>query len=248
MVFSDTTNKSGILQRIEMNLGFPDGAITGNTTQLAYFTTLVNETYYDVVTHILSSQDSWDFDDRNRTDYAIATTPLVAAQRDYSFPTSLGILKMKRVDVTYNGTDWYQAEAIDSGEFGDGLGNATEEDKQFSKTSPAYDLKADTIWVYPLCDAEDVTAGAKVRIEFYRELDDFTTADTTQEPGIDRPWHELLPLGASVKYAIIRNMESARNLKVLYEERMLMLREYYARKQDDKAPVLLPQARISDYS
>ena len=248
MVFNDTSTKAGILQRVEFTLGMPDGAITGDTTLLAHMTSLVNEVYYDVFINILRSQDNWDFDDSNRTNYAIATTPLVASQRDYSFPASLDILKIKRVDVTYDGSTYYQAQAIDSTEFGDGVGNTTTEDSNFSISSPAYDVKTNTIWVYPLATAAQVSAGAKVRIEFFRELDDFTTADTTQEPGIDRPWHELLPLGAAMKYAAMRNMENTKSLKVLYDERIQMLREYYAKKQDDKALALKAVAAVTDYS
>lgn len=248
MVFSDTTNKSGILQRIEMNLGLPDGSVTGDTTLLAYMTSLVNEAYYDVVINILRSQDTWDFDDSNKTDYPIATTPLVAGQRDYSFPASLDILRIKRVDITYDGSNYYHATAIDSGEFGDGLGNSTLEDNNFDVSAPAYDAKSNTVWVYPLANASQVAAGAKIRIEFYRELDDFTTADTTQEPGIDRPWHEMIPLGASIKYAAIKNMVNVKSMKVLYDEKMQMLREYYGRKIDDKATSLNHVVDMTDYS
>jgi hypothetical protein len=94
-------------------------------------------------------------------------------------------------------------------------------------------VKTNTIWIYPLATAADVAAGAKVRIEFYRELDDFVVGDTTQEPGIDRPWHELIPLGASMKYAAMKNLENTKSLKVLFDERMTSLRWYYSRKQDD---------------
>jgi hypothetical protein len=243
MVFSNTTTKAGILQRVEFTLGLPDGAITGDTTLLAHMTSLVNEVYYDVVMEILRSQDSWDFDDTNHLDYAIATTPLVASQRDYSFPASLNILKIKRVDVTYDGANYYKATPIDSLSFGDGIGNTTTEDTNFGDTTPAYDVKADTIWIYPLPTTAQVAAGAKIRIEFYRELDDFTTSDTTQEPGIDRPWHELLPLGASMKYAAMRSLENAKSLKVLYDERMNAMRQYYGRKQDD---VLLSMGTVYD--
>lgn len=233
MVFNDTSTKSGILQRIEFTLGLPDGAITGDTTLLAHMTSVVNEVYYDVVMGILRSQDSWDFDDINHTNYAIATTPMIASQRDYSFPTSLNILRIKRVDITYDGTNHYQASSIDSSNLGDGVGNTTTEDSYFTTTTPAYDVKADTIWVYPLPTAAQVAAGANIRIEFYRELDDFTTADTTQEPGIDRPWHDLIPLGASMKYAAMRNMENTKSLKVLYDERFNSMLAYYSRKVDD---------------
>lgn len=248
MVFNDTSTKGGILQRIEFTLGMPDGAITGDSTLLAHITSLVNEVYYDVVMEILRSQDSWDFDDSNHTDYAIASTPLVAGQRDYIFPTTLNMLRIKRVDVTYDGTNYYKATPIDSALFGDGVGNTSTEDDNFSKTMPAYDVKANSIWIYPLATADEVSAGAKVRIEFLREIDDFTTADTTQEPGIDRPWHELLPLGASMKYAVMRNMENARSLKVLYDERMQSLRNYYMRKVDEGFSYLGTPYSIDDNS
>jgi hypothetical protein len=248
MQFSDTTNKSGILQRIEFTLGFPDGAITGDTTQKAHFTTLVNEAYYEVVMDILRSQDSWDFDDTNYTDMAIASTPMVALQRSYLFPPALKALKIKRVDITYDGVNYVHATPIDSLDFGDGVGNADHEDANFSTTRPAYDVLANVISVYPRATADQVTAGASIRLEFYRELDGFTTSDTTQEPGIDRPWHELIPLGASMKYASMRSMENARSLKVLFDEKMAALRTYYGRKQDDKMLALGTPYDIGDNS
>ena len=248
MQFSDTTNKTGILQRCELYNGLPDGAITGDTTLKAYFTGLVNEAYYDVVMEILRSQDAWDFDDSNRTNFPVATTPLVASQRDYAFDAALGILKMKRVDITYDGTNYYPATPVDSSEFLFGVGNETLIDNNFSKTAPAYDLKANSMLVYPLPSAADVAAGGLIRIELVRKLDDFATSDTTQEPGIDRPWHDLIPLGASMKYSVIRNMENAKNLKTLYDEGLEKLRVYYSRKQLDRQPVMVPQVSIDDYS
>lgn len=248
MQFSNTTTKGGILQRCELNLSLPDGAITGDATLLAYFTGLANETYNELFTEILASQDSWDFDDSNHTDFAIATTPFIASQRDYKFATTLEILKIKRMDVTYDGSTYVPCNPVDSSEFNFGIGNATNEDTNFSKDSPAYDVKADSIWIYPLPNATDVAAGGEIRLEFSRDLDDFATTDTTQEPGIDRPFHDLIPLGASMKYAIIKNMDNAKNLKSLFDERLFAMKGYYARKQEDKDAVLLTPYEISDYS
>lgn len=247
MQYNDTTNKSGILQRIEMTLGLPDGAITGDTTQLAYFTTLSNEVLYNIVSEILASQDAWDFDDSNHGDYPIATTPMVAGQRDYGLPTDYKVLGIKRVDVTYDGSNYYPASHIDSSQFGQ-IGNTITEDNNFSDTQPAYDLKSNSVWVYPLATAAQVAAGAKVRIEYIRATDAFTTADTTQEPGIDRVWHELVPLGAAMKYAVFRNMENSRSLKVLYDEGIEKLRQYYSRKNRDDNTTLSTPYDISDYS
>ena len=243
MQFNDTTNKSGIIQRIEFTTGLPDGAISGDSTQLAYFTSLVNEVYYDVVTERMRAQDTWDFDDTNWTDYAVATTPLVAGQRDYSLQTDPNMFKIKRIDVSYDGSTYYRANATDSGRFEFGIGNDSDVDSQFSKTEPAYDVKADYIWLYPRAEAADVTAGGKIRAEYTRVLDVFTTADTSQEPGIDPMWHDLIALGAAMKYAAMRNHENTKSLKVLYDERMAAMREYYARKQDDMDTALIAADR-----
>lgn len=240
MVYSDTTNKNGIIQRIEEYLSLPDGSITGDSTLFARVNSHVNEVYYDVFTEAIHASDTWDIDDTNHSDYAIATTPLVAAQRDYSFPASLNILKIKRVDITYDGSTYYRATQTDSAAFGFGIGNATDEDTNFTNESPAFDVKANNIWLYPLADATDVANGATMRIEFFRELDEFTTADTTQEPGIDRPWHDAIALGAAMQYAIIKNMPIGKNLKALYDEKILKLRQYYSRKVDPSVPVITP--------
>jgi hypothetical protein len=247
MQYSDTSTKGGILQRIELTLGFPDGAITGDTTQLAYFTSLTNEATYNVVTEILASQDAWDFDDSNHGDYSIATAPMVAGQRDYGLPTDYKVLGIKRVDVTYDGSNYYPASHVDSSQFGQ-IGNTTTEDNNFSDTQPAYDLKANSMWVYPLATSAQVAAGAAIRMEYIRATDAFTTADTTQEPGIDRVWHELVPLGASMKYAAFRNMENSRSLKILYDEGIRNLRSYYSRKNRDDTTTLTTPYSVSDYS
>src|ERR1051326_6234901 len=91
-----------------------------------------NRWMHKVWTMILTSQDGWDVDDLNQTDYPVATTPLVASQRDYTIPTSLKALKIKRVDVTYDGSTYYKCEPWDSSETGEGLGNATNTDPRFS--------------------------------------------------------------------------------------------------------------------
>jgi len=240
MDFSNTTSKSGLLQDCEFWCGFDDAGITGNATLKAQFTGRLNDWYHKVVTMILAAQDAWDWDDTNKTNYPVATTPLVASQRDYTFPTSLKILKIKRVDVTYDGSTYYKVEPFDSSETGLGLGNDTTVDARFSKTSPFYDLKSTSIWLYPMASAADVTAGGKLRIEFFREPTEFTTSDTTAEPGFDEPFHRMLSLGASLDYCVRQSLPQKNDLAALlkdYEER---LRLYYGRKDQDTNPQLKP--------
>ncbi len=234
MVFSDTTNKNGLIQDVEFWLNVGDTGISGNATLLKIVTSNINRWYHKIVASILESQDAWEFDDLNLTDFPVATTPLVASQRDYSLPASLKVLKVKRVDITYDGTTYYRANPIDTGEPSFGLGNNTNTDGNFDKANPRYDLIGNSIWIYPLASATDVANGGLIRIEFMREVDEFTSADTTQEPGIDEPFHRMLSLGAALDYALTKNMPIAANLATLisdYEER---LKRYYSRKEVDQ--------------
>lgn len=244
MVFNDTSTRNGLIQECEFLTGVGDAGISGNTDYLKHFTRLLNSRLYQVVTMILDSQDEWDFDDSNHGDYPVATTALVSAQRDYTFPTSLKILKIKRVDISYDGTNYYRASPLDINETGIGVGPSsastqeTNTDGEFSKTAPYYDSKANSIWIYPRADATDVANSGKIRVEFYRELDEFTTADTTQEPGIDEPWHRMVAVGAALDFAVAKGLSNKNDLGAMYADYENRLRKYYGKKNEDRVYTL----------
>lgn len=210
------------------------GAITANTTLKQDITVYLNENYWKVAVAILEAQDSWDWDDTTKSDYPIATTPLIANQRDYTFPVSLKILKIKRIDITYDGVNWNQATAIDSGALNIPLGNDDHTDQQFSLSQPAYDAKTNSIWVYPRATQAQVTAGAQIRLEFFREFDKFATTDTTKIPGIDPAFHRLLAIGAAADYAIARGLERKDDLYALFTNTKEELKRYYSHKNIDQ--------------
>ena len=239
MQFNDTTSRTGLLQDCEDLLGLGALAITGNTTLLQTFTRNINSWYHKVVTMLLSSQDDWDFDDSNKTDYPIATTPLVAGQRDYSFSTTLKLLKIKRADITYDGVNYYPLLKFDSSMAGYGLGNDTQTDARFSKTEPYADYKANSIWIYPLPSASDVSAGGKIRIEFYREITEFTTSSTTSEPGFDEPFHRILSIGAAFDYAMAKQLPQKKDLWTLLQDYEARLKQYYSKRSDDQSGVVM---------
>ena len=95
-MYSDVTNDSGLIQECEFLTNVGTTGISGNAQRLQDFTRLINSRYHQVVTMILHSQNSWDYDDINHTDFPILTTNLVANQPDYSLPASEKILKLKR--------------------------------------------------------------------------------------------------------------------------------------------------------
>lgn len=245
MQFSDTTNKDGLIQRYEDYTNLDDGVVSGDTTLLAKATADINETLHDLTTEIMLSDDNFQFDDPYRTDYAVATTPLVADQRDYQFD-AISFLSLTRVDITYDGTNYYRATPFDSGAYFEGLGNDTLTDNEFSKTEPKYDPKAFGFWLYPRASAQDVTNGGEIRIEFNRSFAEFDTTDTTQEPPIVRPFHELIAIGAAMKYLLRKRDPNAGSLKALYEEGKAQMKSFYGRRNEDFSLTFSPQ--IQDYS
>lgn len=232
MQFSDTTTRQGLIQDCEDLTGLGPTGISGNTQLLQQFTRWVNQWNHKVTTMILESSDDWDHDDTNRSDYPVATTSLVAGQRDYTFPSSLQILKIKRVDVAYDGLTLVWAEPIDSKQLvtvGDTV------DSQFSKARPGFDAKANSIWLYPLPDAADISNGGFIRIEFFREAVEFATTDTIKEPGFDEPFHRILSVGASLDYAMTYQKPIKNDLAVMLADHEKRLHAYYSSKNIKRA-------------
>lgn len=232
MVFSDTSALNGIIQRCEDYTGIGNGNISGDSVTLKKFTSNVNEGLYEIILDVMRSQDAFDWDDFNYSDYPIGTAPLTT-NRDYTLPSSLNFLTIKRLDITWDGTTWYQATPIDSSQMKFGLGNTTDEDSNFDLTNPRYDPKANGFWLYPKATQSQVDAGASFRIEFTREFDEFASSDTTQEPPLDRPFHDLVAVAAALKWAVMKDQTRAQNLKTLLDEGLVKLRQYYASRNTD---------------
>jgi hypothetical protein len=240
MVFNDTTSLSGIIQRCEDYTGIGNGNISGDSVTLKKFTSNVNEGLYEIMLEIIRSQDGFDWDDFNYSDYPIGTAALTL-NRDYTLPSSLNFLTIKRLDITWDGTNWYQATPIDSSQMKFGLGNATNEDANFELTKPRYDPKANGFWLYPKATQAQVDVGAQFRIEFTREFNEFESSDTTQEPPIDRPFHDLVAIAGSLKWAVMKDQTRAQNLKTLLDEGLVKLRQYYSARNTDELLIFDPQ-------
>lgn len=237
MQFNDTTNLNGLIQSAERWARLGKAQISGNTDLLKYFTLLINNNYHKVVTMIFDSKDGWDFDDPNHGDTGfIKTFDLVANTQSVTLPVSEKILKVKRAEVSFDGSNWYRAQPIDINEYG-GVAVQSEIAGNFAKTSPYYDMQGQYVYLYPFPDA-NVTDGLKLWVA--REVDEFTTADTTQEPGFDEPFHDMLAIGASRDYAIQKGLGHAADLSAVYADYEARLRRYYGEKQEDRHFVLKP--------
>lgn len=206
--FSDTTAKLGLIQRCEFWTQLGDASISGDATLLKQFTANLNAASHDLFVQALQSMDGFDVDDPNQ-DYGVGTMALTT-NRDYPWALTEEILQIKRVDVCWGGTSGvcYQAQPLDSGEMGIAMGNDTNVDLNFSRTEPRYDLKANSLWLYPKATAADVTASGVLRLEFSKAFSEFASTDTTKRPWMDAPFHELVALKASYPWMLINKSEN----------------------------------------
>ncbi|HAX98436.1 MAG TPA: hypothetical protein DCY12_06010 [Candidatus Atribacteria bacterium] len=227
MVFSDTTNYNGLIQNCEFICNLGATGISGNTALLKDFTRNINNRYDQIISIILESMDGWDWDDSNQTDYPIATANLVANQQDYTFPTTL--LKIKRVEVSYDGTEWHEVTPFDISQRSRPTDTTSIAD-DFTATEPYYDIVGSAVFLYPI-PASNVTSGLK--IWYFREKDAFTTTDTTQKAGFDSVFHPMLAVGASLDWAIVFNPDLSKRLVEEWFSWEGRLRKYYGKKALD---------------
>lgn len=243
-----------ILQDVERRLGYKSATITGNATLKTSFINQVNDKKYEIENLILNSQDEFDYDDSNHTDFPIVTTPLTV-NRDYRITVTERVLKIKRMDVTYDGTNWYKATPIDSSEMDTfGLGNDTHVDTHFDITTPRYDLKYGSWFLYPKATAAQVTAGAQAQIEWTREGTQFNTdgTDDEVEPGYDRPFHSLIAKKVALEnLAIKKGNRSNTHIQLLMDDIAKQedaLKKHFGNKQQDRRAVLASVINLDDYS
>lgn len=204
MTYSDTTNKNGIIQRIEQYTGLGDGAISGNTTLLKIITAQVNEAFDDLMPLMLSAtrtQMGWD--DINNTGEPIGTIDLTQDQPDYTIATdanSLDILDIKKVQILQNSsaTIYLTLDLMQPDEWN--APYTLSPHSTYRGIPTRYIRRGNTIFLDP-CPNYSATNGIKIffeRIESY-----FASSDTTKTPGIPRIFHPLLPKIAAYNWLLI---------------------------------------------
>lgn len=207
----------------------------------------INLWYQKVVSMIFESQDDTNFDDNRNTNYPIVTTPLVAGQRDYAIPVSEQVLKIKRVDISYDGVNYFRARPFDDGVPEWGFGNTTFEDSNFIQQAPSYGVKYNSIFIYPMLAT--TTSNATLRIEWERAMIPFsqsadytgsTMSTSTSIPGIDLPWHPILAYGAAYEFANANNLPQLQNIKQDLADWEARLRTAYGRKDLDTLLYMRP--------
>lgn len=211
----------------------------------------VNIWLQKVVGMILDAQDESDWDDQLRTDYPIKKISLIALQRDYPIAVSEKMLKFRSLSISYDGINTYPADEVDlkdlpqlGDEFTGTTTQSSKIDNMFSRSAPSYDLKYNSIWIYPMAQTSDVASGAYMIAEWFRQALPFTAAsytsvmtDSTIVPGFDDTFHAILAYGAAHEYASPKGLPNLPDIDANLSDFEDRLRRQYSVKQGDEPKV-----------
>ena len=168
-----------------------------NTTDYSAANRLIstNRWYHKIQTMIFESMSGYQHDDLNLTSEPVISKNLVANQGYVDIGVSDEILKIHRIEVSYDGTNYYPADLMQPAESGASLASQTAINNAFQTTRPQYNWVGRKIYLYPV-PTSSISGGLKLWVS--READEFTSGDVstgTKEPGYDEPFHVMIALG-----------------------------------------------------
>lgn len=198
----------------------------------------------NIAAAINASQDESDFDDTyNHGDYPSGTYPLTT-NRDIQIAQGENVINIRSVSVSYDGVNYCRAEPIDmpATELAGAPASATAAnariDSMFPKTAPRYDIKYNSIFLYPKPTADDVAAGGKAYVEWSRNVHQITEADLsagTLVPGFDINFHPMLCYGPSYEFLWSKKQfDSADRAKLVLDGYEAKLASQYGSKAKDR--------------
>jgi hypothetical protein len=233
MVFSDTTNKLGVIQSCERYTGLSDGVISGDATLIKEFTAYANTAMRQAWHIIHEASGCWKFDDSNETDLPQATTALVSAQTKYALPSDT--LTIQRVEIKDNSGEWFRLTPLIDAE----IKGAVDELFSDDATPLYYKLMGDTIELFP---ASNYNSAGGLKVYYDRGMTSFVYTDTTKAPGFASEYHDFVPLFASLEWLVINMPGDARTAQIekKYTQKTLDLKTFYNKRFPDKKKVLRP--------
>ncbi len=227
MIFSDVTNKTGLVQYLDARVS--TGGVNG-WFSIEEKTAYLNRALDYTASLVEEVDRSWTFDDSNYTTHPIATTDLQQNLTNYTL--DFKHLEVTAVEVKVN-DEWIRLDPVDVEKT---QGSITDY-KKGTGAPMQYDLKGSSLWLYP---ASDVTTTAGLKLYFKRNMEYFTKTDTTKEPGFDRRFHELVGLKAALDWAIDKDLPKQKSFKIMLDEMVEKLRNAYNRREKETVGFIRP--------
>jgi len=207
----------------------------------------VNAALEELIGIIINADGTWQFDDTNHTDAPRGKGTLVEGQEYYTFAGEY--LQIEAIDILDTNSLYRRINPVDPRELGGvspdeywGVDSSGNPNTGFPE---AYDIKGDSIRLYPAPTATYVTLANGIRVSFKRTADLFTAADTTQEPGLPSTHHVLLAYMASIPYCAIYHPKRVSWLEKKSDEMKKTLIEHYAQRERNKRGRIIPANRSS---
>lgn len=152
-----------------------------------------------ILTEIHNAYGGWKYDDRNNTDFPIATTDLLSGQSDYALP--IDTIHLNAVYYKDTAGNWTKLIPLTLEEI-----NRMEAEPEFEDTNARptyYRALSNSIKIYP---ASDYSQDDSLMVEYSRDVSTFVTTDTTKVAGFDPIFHEAIPVYMALKYAQINTL------------------------------------------
>jgi hypothetical protein len=230
MTYSNTTTKDGIIQTVEELCDLGDAYISGDTTRLRQFTARINRIAHRVWHTIFMANGNWQYDDGNYTDLPSATTDIVLGQTRYALPSDA--LTVQRVEIKDSNGNWsilnpITKELIRS----EGLDDFMDD----NGVPMYYRLVNGTIEIYPPADYAGTDS---LKVYFDRGAVEFAYNATTATPGFASPYHEILPIKASIEWLKVKQPQSP-TLPLLLQDDLKLeqsIKQFYAVRFKDYKP------------
>ena len=222
MQYSDTTNKSGILQDCEFWCNLSDATITASTATFTkqVFTSLLNRRYERALGMIGATSRNVVADDTNYDHQFFSYFDIVSGQNDYQFLTDAdgnsitditGVLILRSSsDTEYVSLDKLSVgdSRVNYGNASGDLGtNSNNDTNLIISPNPSntgvptgYIEQNNTIFSDKKPNYSKTNGG---KLFFKRVPSYFTISDTTKAPGFNPDHHRILSLGASYDWILV---------------------------------------------
>ena len=190
----------------------------------------INNAYERVASLIMLADKRWQWDDSNQTDLPIATTALVASQKDYSLATSH--LKVTRVRVKNESGVWSVLTPIDSSD----PDFESIMDSTATGTPSHYDKTGISLKLGP---TPSYSQSASLEVTFQRAPVLFTSAEVTtgtKQPGFNSLYHDLIPLWVAYNYALDNSQPTVNGyMNEITRKEKALQEEFSSRDKDDRS-------------
>ena len=196
-----------------------------------------------ILTEIHDAYGGWKYDDRNNTDFPIATTHLVANQTNYALPVDT--VQLNGVYFLEEGTTdtWTKLQPITLEEI-----NRIEAEPNFNNTPSIpqyYRVLANSIKLYP---AADFSQDDSLMVEYSRDISTFATTDTTKTPGFDIIFHEAIAVYIAYQFALINQVSTKTSIEEQWIALLARIRRHYSQKFKDMFPAKMRISKdLSNY-